>query len=190
MAFSKGACKDIFHTTHYSRTGVSKLFYKEPYNKYVRVCGPFCLCPNHSTLPFWESQRQYIGKRARLLGEESQISSEGIGCQPCSRTLPFPVKRWHLSPLFFNLGRCVICLWPRDSEGSDTAGSLRLHQKRWCNFRLTPWGGWALCGAPSHHRSCPVVLRLPCCKEARISPWRDHKKKPRTNKKIAVALGH
>lgn len=44
-----------------------------------------------------------------------------IICQPCSRTLPLPIMRWSLIPLPLNLGKCVICLWPREDEGSESA---------------------------------------------------------------------
>ena len=43
-----------------------------------------------------------------------------IICQPYSRTLPLPIMRWSLIPLPLNLGKCVICLWPTEYEGSES----------------------------------------------------------------------
>ena len=42
-------------------------------------------------------------------------------CQLYSRTLPLPILRWSLIPLPLNLGKCVICLWPRQHEGAESA---------------------------------------------------------------------
>ena len=42
-------------------------------------------------------------------------------CQLYSRTRPLPILRWHLIPLPLNLGKCVICLGPRQHEGAESA---------------------------------------------------------------------
>ena len=102
-----------------------------------------------------------------------------IICQLYSRTLPFPIMKWSLIPLPLNLGKCVICLWPREYERTKSAWPPKLHQKRWCFLSLRHLPAWS----PSHHRSIQLSWGCHAVRRPKWATWKDHMKKTWDSKK-------